>query len=56
MKKINWDMERNNFEVSMLHVGFAKADLKKDERGNYLNQQLNSMWMGWQKGAKGEKA
>lgn len=54
--KIDWDTERNNFEVAMLRVACVPADaLKKDEQGNYLHGGINSAWVGWQKGAKGEK-
>lgn len=52
-ESVDWDIERNNFEVAMLHFGFAKrADLSKDERGNYLHSGIASTWEGWQKAAR----
>lgn len=54
--KIDWDIERNNFEVSLIKViGLPPEMLKKDEQGNYQNGAVHSAWIGWQKGAKGEK-
>lgn len=52
---IDWDIERNNFEASLLHYGMPRYALEKDEQGNYLNGGINSAWIGWQKSAKGEK-
>lgn len=54
--KIDWDMERNNFEVSLIKVvGLPAEMLKKDEQGKYMIPGVNSAWIGWQKSAKGEK-
>jgi hypothetical protein len=46
------EIERNNFEVTLLSTGYQKGLLQKDEAGRYLHQRTQWMWEGWQKSAR----